>query len=896
MDRQQQFRRSARPMLLVDGTRRIVDANRVACLLLRLSRPEVTALTLDDLVPESDRAPLAAALAPIEGSATAEDRPDVAADERRPVALALLMPDGGRLVVDVRCVPNVSDGVHLLTLDFPAAGVVPEPAGEQLLTDRERQVLTQVALGRTGQAIAADLFLAPATVESHVSHALTKLHARNRPHGVALALRRGEIDANAFAVPRGMVATAGEADDREAPPDLQQVTIDSLDDPIAIVGESGTILAVNETWRQIAIEHGAADTTGPGTSYLGVCDRAVGECEDAAEAAWGLREILDGRIESFLTEYSIDDDGERRWFEARAVRYRGDGPPRVVIRHHDVTAQRQVEVEARITRSLLDEVDSAVVLSSLDGVVTRWKAGAEALYGWTEEEALGRPLGELTLELREAALFRASIKAVLREGHWSGELRMRPRDGRPFEAFVRHGLIRNGHGKPTGIVSVSVDVSAKVQAQRALLSTRECLRVVATAMEEGLVTLDAFGLVTDVNQAATRMLGWTADELRGKSMHEAISALRHPPGPGRAGRLLRVPAEDFLRRDGTALTVSYTAAPYDAGDGASGSVVVFRDISAEQHEQSLLHHARTTARVLRKIRDALDEDRFVLQAQAIVDLRTGVAVRHELLPRIAARGGGLISAGQFLPIAREHGLIRRIDRWLLARAVRLAQRGVAVELRLSPESVTDPTLLPVVESLLRPADGDDETVGGRRAISGEAFPGPEPEPSEPPAARTAAGVPAEPEAGGEAEPEAGIDPALLTFGVTETALRSDEVVARAFVRRVAELGCRTALEDFGAGYAGIAHLRELPWNAVKIDVSFVTELREDDRSHSVVRAIVELARGFGLDTVAEGVEDEATRDLLADLHVDLAQGPLLGRPLPIDEVVRQYGRNGATAG
>lgn len=895
MDRQQQFRRSARPMLLVDGTRRIVDANRVACLLLRLSRAEVTALALDDLVPETERPQLTAALALIEGSATAEDRPEVAAGERPPVTLALLMPDGGRLVVDLRCLPNVSEGVHLLTLDFPATGIAPEPSADQLLTDRERQVLTQVALGRTGQAIAADLFLSPATVESHVSHALTKLQARNRPHGVALALRRGEIDANAFAVPRGMVGTsASDAGDREQPPDLGQVTIDSLDDPIAVVGEDGTILAVNERWRRVAEQHHAAGTTGPGTSYLEACDRAVGESEDAAEAAWGLREILEGRIESFLTEYSVDDDaGERRWFEARAVRYRGDGPPRVVIRHHDVTAQRQVEVEARITRSLLDEVDSAVVLSSLDGIVTRWKAGAERLYGWTEEEALGRPLGELTLELREAALFRASIKAVLREGHWSGELRMRPRDGRPFEAFVRHGLIRNGGGKPTGIVSVSVDVSAKLQAQRALLSTRECLRVVAASMEEGLVTLDAFGLVTDVNPAATRMLGWTADELRGTSMHEAISMLSGPPAPGRAGRLLRVPAEEFRRRDGTTLAVSYTAAPYDAGDGASGSVVVFRDTSAQQQEQSLLQHARTTARILRKIRDALDEDRFVLQAQAIVDLQTGVAVRYELLPRIAARGGGLISAGQFVPIAREHGLLRRIDRWLLDRAVRVAGHGVAVEVRLSPESVSDPTLLPFVESLLRPGR-DEDLEADAVTTSGEAFPAPTGTPTAVPRADQPQA--ADPSAADPDRPAPDVAPALLTFGVTEAALRSDEVVARTFVRRVTELGCRTALEDFGSGYAGIAHLRELPWSAVKIDVAFVAELREDGRSHSIVRAIVELARGFGLDTVAEGVEDESTREMLVALHVDLAQGQLLGRPLPVDEVVRQYGRNGAAAG
>jgi EAL domain-containing protein (putative c-di-GMP-specific phosphodiesterase class I) len=105
----------------------------------------------------------------------------------------------------------------------------------------------------------------------------------------------------------------------------------------------------------------------------------------------------------------------------------------------------------------------------------------------------------------------------------------------------------------------------------------------------------------------------------------------------------------------------------------------------------------------------------------------------------------------------------------------------------------------------------------------------------------------------------------------------------AFARRLAELGCGLALDDFGTGYGGFSILKALPITQLKIDLDFVRELQVDRNNVYVVNACVSLAAGFGLCTVAEGVEDATTLALLGELGVQLAQGYHLGRPAAVAE-------------
>ena len=130
-----------------------------------------------------------------------------------------------------------------------------------------------------------------------------------------------------------------------------------------------------------------------------------------------------------------------------------------------------------------------------------------------------------------------------------------------------------------------------------------------------------------------------------------------------------------------------------------------------------------------------------------------------------------------------------------------------------------------------------------------------------------------------------VDPSLIVVEITETSLVKNEVAAAQILQRLADLGCQIALDDFGTGYGGFTYLKRLPVHYLKIDIEFVRDLTTDRSNRAVVEAVVNLARGFGQKTIAEGVEDEATLALLAELGVDYAQGYLFGHPEPADDVL-----------
>ena len=116
------------------------------------------------------------------------------------------------------------------------------------------------------------------------------------------------------------------------------------------------------------------------------------------------------------------------------------------------------------------------------------------------------------------------------------------------------------------------------------------------------------------------------------------------------------------------------------------------------------------------------------------------------------------------------------------------------------------------------------------------------------------------------------------FEITETALIEETEVAVTLAERLRRLGCRFALDDFGSGYGGFHYLKHLPMDFLKIDREFIRDARTDEADQHVIRAIVGLAQGFGLQTIAEGVEDQETLEMLRDFGVDHVQGFHVGRP------------------
>lgn len=622
-------------------------------------------------------------------------------------------------------------------------------------------------------------------------------------------------------------------------------TLDSLSADVAVLDEAGRILYANAGWRRYAAR--ISRPAQVGDDWLAACEAADADVY-AAQAAAGVRAILAGQRTDFELEHPSHIAGEDRWLVLRATRHRGARPDRVILQHVDVTARRRATEEASLRSTLLDVAGAAVVAVDLDGVVTAWSQGAHRLYGWTQDEVVGRSLIELDLGDGAREQLRHIMRDIAETGDRESRFDIRRKDGSTVPILVRDAAMYAPDGELAGVVGVAVDLTEIADAERQLRAARDFSRAVTDSMGEGVCALDEDGRLVYMNAAAEEMLGWSLVEIAGEPMHDLIHS-HHADGTPRpegdcpilstrhTGETLR--AEDvFLRRDGTTFPVAYTAAPFETADGFRGSAYVFSDITEHKADRERLEHELESLSWIPKIRDALDEERFVVHAQPIIDLATGQTVQHELLIRMHDAEGGLVPPGLFLPVAEEHGLIADIDRWVIREAFALAGRGHAIELNVSAESLAQPGLLEYVEGELR---------------------------------------------------RAGADPGLIVFELTETALLRSEQTAKAFIDGIAQLGCKLALDDFGTGYGGFTYLKRFPVDYLKIDIEFVRDLPRDEASQHVVHAVVNLARGFGQQTVAEGVEDAETLALLKDFGVDYAQGYFLGRPAPLAETIEAEG-------
>jgi diguanylate cyclase (GGDEF)-like protein/PAS domain S-box-containing protein len=422
------------------------------------------------------------------------------------------------------------------------------------------------------------------------------------------------------------------------------------------------------------------------------------------------------------------------------------------------------------------------------------------------------------------------------------EYRLRAPDGAVHWRHNYCDAVRDRAGRLTQIVGVAIDVTAAKETERELKRASNYLRAVTDSIEEAMFTLDVQGCARYLNPSAERLLGWSTRELAGRSMHELTHFRKTDGSPfpveqcpilsarGR-GEVVHVDDDAFIRSDGSELPVEYTATPFATDDGIEGCVVVFADITERKLEEQRVAEDLDKLMWARRIRDALSGDRFVLYAQPIIDLTSNEVVQSELLIRMRDPGSErVIAPGAFLPVAEELGLIREIDRWVVDRAAEIAATGVPVELNVSARSICDADLVAHIERALQ---------------------------------------------------HSGADPRTLVFEITETALVSDRIAAEAFVGRLHQLGCRVALDDFGTGFGSFTYLKQLAVDYLKIDREFVRDIERNSASRRVVEAVVSLANGFGLQTVAEGVEDGHTLELLRELRVDYAQGFLIGRPAPL---------------
>ncbi|MBF8277885.1 MAG: hypothetical protein HW390_2958 [Candidatus Brocadiaceae bacterium] len=235
----------------------------------------------------------------------------------------------------------------------------------------------------------------------------------------------------------------------------------------------------------------------------------------------------------------------------------------------------------------------------------------------------------------------------------------------------------------------------------------------------------------------------------------------------------------------------------------------------------------------KRIRTALKQDHFFLHVQPILDLQSNQIASYEALLRMKCEDGSIIYPADFLGIAERFNLIREIDQWVICHAIhfisehQLDKKGISLEVNLSGTSFNDAELLKTIrESLIKTR----------------------------------------------------INPHRLIIEITETAAIGNITEAKEFIETLQLLGCRFALDDFGIGFSSFSYLKNLSFDFIKIDGSFIRDIPRSFMDQHLVKAMVEIARGLGKKTIAEYVGNEETVQLLREYGVDYAQGYHIGKP------------------
>jgi diguanylate cyclase (GGDEF)-like protein len=289
--------------------------------------------------------------------------------------------------------------------------------------------------------------------------------------------------------------------------------------------------------------------------------------------------------------------------------------------------------------------------------------------------------------------------------------------------------------------------------------------------------------------------------------------------------------------DATALLVNADAALYRAKAEGRGSIRFFEaDMDQRLRERRALQH---------ELRCAIDLGQITLhyQPQATIG---GEITGFEALARWSHPTRGKIPPGLFIPLAEDTGLIVPIGEWVLREACREAAswpKPLQIAVNLSPIQFRHGDLPALIHTILL---------------------------------------------------ETGLAPSRLELEITEGVLIGDFSRAVSILRRLKALGVRIAMDDFGTGYSSLSYLQAFPFDKIKIDQSFISNLEHNAHSAAIIRAVIGLGRGLDLPVIAEGVESQAQLAFLTRESCDEVQGYLVGHPHPIDQYDELTGRSPAT--
>jgi diguanylate cyclase (GGDEF)-like protein/PAS domain S-box-containing protein len=529
-------------------------------------------------------------------------------------------------------------------------------------------------------------------------------------------------------------------------------------------------------------------------------------------------------------------------------------------------------------------------LLRLDGTVFKVNPAVCRLFGFSEREMLSKTAADLIHPSEalpdDAALLRGEIDLA------ESEHRLLRKNGTEVLVFRSASLLRDEAGNPAFMIVQFQDITARRQAEEQLrynASHDELTGLLNRAafeqkLEEALAESRDMGIkhaLAFLDLDRLKMINDSAGHVAGDALLRGVAGAL--PGYLRDGDVIgRLGGDEFgiillgcslddakailedLNTAASAIQFPWDNRSYSVGasigvteitpNSASPSAVLAQAdvacltakmagrnrVSIYLPEQSEAVERHREISVAAGIKQAIEEGRLRLFAQRIVACADPTQDRYEILVRMVDRDGAIIPPSVFIPAAERYDLIGAIDRWVVREALNAVGRGGGLDrqtylhLNLSAASI-----------------GDASFVG--HVI--------------------------------EALEASGVAPEILVFEITETALVSNMTVAAATVGKLREMGCRIALDDFGAGLSSFNYLRQFPVDMVKIDGSFVHNMMVNAVDRYIVKSIHQIAQELGAQTVAEFVEDQATFQLVSSLGITFAQGYAIHRPEPLDAVM-----------
>jgi diguanylate cyclase (GGDEF)-like protein/PAS domain S-box-containing protein len=386
--------------------------------------------------------------------------------------------------------------------------------------------------------------------------------------------------------------------------------------------------------------------------------------------------------------------------------------------------------------------------------------------------------------------------------------------------------------EPTALLLIDIDHFKDINDLRGHAIGDQVMRALATQLdahlpdgaELGRLGGDEFAVVLPDHdrETARAVAERLCDVVNGTPMMTAGGALRLTVSIGVAGITGPTDNETVLANADLAL--------YEAKNAGRNCTREFRP---EQH-------ARASRRlsVQQRLAEALDTNGLSLLAQPIVDLATDEISAWELLLRLRDGHGPQLPPSEFLPTAERSSLATRVDRWVVARAIAALsapvarRRGLCLQVNVTSRSLEDATFGDTVLDALR---------------------------------------------------SAGVSPHRLGFEITETATMGNVAAVRGLVERLGNAGCPIVLDDFGTGFGSLVSLRHVPFTAIKVAGAFMQHAGHPNLT--LVDGIVRLARGLGMQVIAEQVDQLPLLEALRDAGVRGAQGYLLGAPRPLDDIL-----------